>query len=217
MTIPFVPKAILFDMDGVLFNTEDLAHDLFQMIAKRFDSVFTEEDHQTICGTPERFWSHYLNTKWNTAITEAEFASQFWKELRFLEETNVVLLENVKNCFEYLQSKEICMAVVTSTPRKLTEELLNQFSLMNYFTVLITGDEIVNGKPNPEPYQNAIRQLGLIASDCIVIEDALSGVRSGKAAGCFVVAIPTAHTIGLDYSEADLVVQNLNEFQKVIS
>ncbi len=108
------------------------------------------------------------------------------------------------------------MALVTSTPRNHTEEFLERFNLKTYFSFIVTGDEILNGKPSPDPYLVAIKKLNLNSAECIVVEDALSGVRSGKSAGCVVVAIPTQHMDGLDYSEADFIIYDLNDLPPLL-
>ena len=198
-------------MDGVLVNTEDIAHDIFEKFALEYNSEFTEHDHKHILGSTESYWAKYLCEKWNVPISNEEFANIYWKRRNIVLDSKLKLLSGVKQLFDLLKNTGFKIALVTSTPRDYVNIILERFDLMNYFDVSVTGDEIINGKPFPEPYIKAIESLGLQPEECVVVEDSIGGVTSGKTAGCFVVAIPTIHAKGLDYSSADLVFESLNE------
>lgn len=213
MNIPTATKAFLFDMDGILVNTEDIAHDLFIEFAKEFNSKFTEDDHKHILGTTETFWTEYLCNKWSTSISPKEFANVFWSRRNMVLDSRLRLMSGVMKLLQNLKEKGYKIALVTSTPHEYVKIVLDRFEIFPYFNIIVAGDEISNGKPNPEPYIKAIRELGLSSSDCVVVEDALDGVKSGKSAGCFVIAVPTIHAKGLNYSEANVVVESLDEIE----
>lgn len=210
MIFPLQTKVVLFDMDGVLFNTEDLSHDVFDKLAKEFGNEFNEEDHKAILGTPQKFWSSFFIEKWNVSMNEENFASIFWDRLEVEAEKRLVMMPGAMECLKNVK-KFYKTALVTSSPMKVVETKLNRFGIMDLFDVVVTGDEILNGKPHPDPYLIAIKHLGVQKSECVVIEDAVSGVRSGKSAGCYVIAVPTKHAMGLDYSEADVLIRSLEE------
>ena len=90
---------------------------------------------------------------------------------------------------------------------------MHQFQLSDKFDHIIASEDTVNAKPSPEPYQKAIERIQLDPSQCVVIEDSINGVRSAKAAGCFALAVPTVHALGLDYHMADAVIHSLNEIE----
>lgn len=211
MKIPSNAQAVLFDMDGVIFNTEDLAHKVFTHLANVFVGVFEESDHVEILGTAESNWSNYFVSKWNLSISNKEFAGIFWENLENETKEHLKFMPGFEELIGKIKNKGLKVALVTSTPRINFNFLDKKFSLIQLFDVIVTGDEIAHGKPNPDPYLLAISRLGVAPESCVVIEDALSGVRSGKAAGCYVIAVPTKHATGLDYSDADLVVTSLND------
>lgn len=198
-------------MDGVLFNTEDLAHGVFEKLANEFENQFKEDDHKAILGTSEKFWSEYFIKKWNLTMKSKDFASLFWEGLEKEAENRLKLMPGAIECLQKAKKKHYKIALVTSSPKRVVETKLERLTLHGFFDVIVTGDEILRGKPDPEPYLIAMKRLGLQKNECVVIEDALSGVRSGKSAGCYVVAVPTKHANGLDYSEADAVIGSLDE------
>lgn len=213
MIFPSQTKAVLFDMDGVLFNTEDLAHDVFEKLAIELGKEFKEDDHKAILGTPEKFWSHYFVTKWNLSKSQNDFAAYFWEQLENEAESRLELMPGAMECLLNTKKRSIKTALVTSSPKRVVETKLERFGILDLFDVIVTGDDISNGKPHPEPYLLAMRRLGMQKSECVVIEDALSGVQSGKSAGCYVTAVPTKHADRLDYSEADILISSLDEIK----
>lgn len=213
MKLPSGTKAVLFDMDGVIFNTEDLAHNVFMKLASQFGSIFEETDHKAILGTAQSIWSQYFVEKWQLTTSNDEFASLFWQLLRKETDLYLEIMPGFLKFIQEVREDGLFTALVTSTPRLNMDPLLKKFVICDLFDVIVTGDEIKHGKPNPEPYLLAVQRLNLNSRDCVVIEDAISGVKSAKAAGCYVIAIPTVHASGLDYSEADKVVQSFDELR----
>lgn len=216
MDLPIGTKAILFDMDGVIFNSEDLSHDVFFGLSKKYHVEFMEDDHKAILGTTESYWSHYFVQKWNLPMTDREFTKIVWNLLSIERDKRLEFMPGFERLISQMHDIGLKTALVTSTPRPIFELMNNKFNLKNLFDIIVTGDEVISGKPDPEPYLLAVKRLEMKPNECIVIEDAMSGVRSGKAAGCYVVAVPTRHAIGLEYKEADRVVSNLEEISELI-
>ncbi len=213
MKIPSTTKAVLFDMDGVLFNTEDLAHKVFSSLSKKFDYPFQEQDHKAILGSSEDFWSHYMIDRLKTDVTAAQFASLFWNELQIEANQHLNLMPGVLNCFQVINQIGLKKCLVSSSHRLYIEKLLNKFEILDQFDFIVAGEDTKHGKPSPEPYLLAVELLQLSENQCSVIEDSLNGVHSAKLAGCHVIAVPTVHSIGIDYSEADIVINNLDDIK----
>src|SRR3989338_1203207 len=208
VNFPANTKAVLFDMDGVIFNTEDLAHDAFVKLGLEFGGTFEETDHKAILGSTQSYWSHYLMEKWSVSMGEGEFRALFWKLLEEQTKNKIAFMPGFFDCIENIHAKSFKIALVTSSPRFEVESLLKRFNIHHFFDEIVAGDEISRGKPDPSPYLLAMKRLSLSPGDCVVIEDSLSGVRSGKAAVCFVIAVPTSHADGLNYEEADVVLKS---------
>ena len=198
-------------MDGIIFNTEDLAHDAFVKLANEFGGIFEEKDHKAILGSTQSFWSQYLMNKWSISMKDEEFAGLFWKRLEDETKNSLTFMPGFLTLIQHLQNRSYKIALVTSSPRHEAESMLQRFDIHHFFDETVTGDEIEHGKPDPSPYQLAMKCLNVSPDESVVIEDSLSGVRSGKAAGCYVIAIPTIHAEGLNYKEADVVLNSLEE------
>ncbi len=212
MILPQGTKAVLFDMDGVIFNTEDIAHKVLESFAERCGRQFTEDHHKAILGTSESYWSKFMCDQFQLGMMPEEFSRQFWNERNKLVVRELKVMDGALAAIDKIREQGIKIALVTNSPRKQATILLDRFNLCSRFSVIVTGDEVKRGKPNPEPYLKAVCELGLQACECIVVEDTISGVKSGKRAGCYVIAVPTIHAIGLDYSEADRIIQSLEVY-----
>lgn len=101
------------------------------------------------------------------------------------------------------------LGLVTGSSGRLMSDVLTRLDLAGFFDVEQCCDGIELGKPHPEIYLRACRRLDLTPSSCIVLEDSANGVRSGRAAGCYVIAVPNEHTSAQDFSQANIVVPNL--------
>jgi beta-phosphoglucomutase-like phosphatase (HAD superfamily) len=109
------------------------------------------------------------------------------------------------------------MALTTSAPRELQELAFGQFDLSGYFGVVVTGDDVSQGKPHPEPYLKTAEKLGRAPSHCVVVEDSTNGVRSAKAAGCPTVGLATSFSAEtLAAAGSDLTVATFSELQKAL-
>lgn len=110
---------------------------------------------------------------------------------------------------DFLESNNIRKAIATSSNKTWVNILLSRANILNRFDFIVTGEDVKVGKPDPEIYLKATSLLNVSANSCLVLEDAINGIRSGKAAGCMVVAVPDEHTAHQDFSEADHVVPSL--------
>ncbi|OGC56101.1 hypothetical protein A2797_01890 [candidate division WWE3 bacterium RIFCSPHIGHO2_01_FULL_48_15] len=201
-------KAALIDMDGLLINSEHLYLEANKIYFKKFNFEFTEELHRQ--GTGKKF------NKWITTVFPTDKSGE-----EILKERNVVFTELVREKLELLDGarellimlhKNFKTALVTSTERSYVDLVFAKTKIGQYFNILITGDMVSHGKPDPECYLVAAQKLGVSAEVCIVFEDAPSGVLAGKNAGMKVVAVPSPYVKGDEaFQKADIVMNTLQE------
>ena len=118
----------------------------------------------------------------------------------------VEMIEDAIGFVRRCKTAGLRLGLTTSAARSVQQLAFQRFELHHYFDAVVTGEDIVHGKPDPEPYRLTAAKLSLSPTACLVIEDAVSGVISGKAAGCFVVGITTSFTTEeLSRAGADLV------------
>ena len=125
-------------------------------------------------------------------------------------ENNFEVLPGVKYSLNLFKNK-YKLAITSSGSRKRINWMLNRLDVFNYFEIIVTASDVKLGKPNPEPYLITVKKLGLKSEECLVIEDAINGIKSAKSAGCKCVAIENKYTPEQDLSEADLVLESLED------
>ena len=186
-----LPAGVLFDMDGLLLDSERLARDAFVLACRDFGwEPDLDVYHQCIGST-------YASTR---EILIRAFGLNFpyddidvrWNEHYHarLAQAPVPLKQGVESLLGFLEQIEMPMALVTSTRRDTAQLKLERTGLLKFFDFLVCGGEAERGKPDPDPYLAAASKLDLDPVRCWAIEDSVNGVRSAHAAGCVVLQIP---------------------------
>ncbi|MBI5357475.1 HAD family phosphatase, partial [Candidatus Saccharibacteria bacterium] len=126
-------------------------------------------------------------------------------------------MPGLRDLIKSLKQNGIKIGVASSATRENIEKVLKMIGLDNTFDIIVSGAEVKNSKPAPDVFLKAAQDLDVNPSNCIVLEDAYSGVIAGKAAGSTVIAIPNKYTINDDFSEADHIFRSLTEldFDKI--
>ncbi|MDI3485653.1 MAG: beta-phosphoglucomutase [Methanolobus sp.] len=202
-------KGIIFDSDGVLVNSMPFHAKAWVEVFAEYGIEVTEEDIYEIEGS-----NHVgvINIFFGKAgrIPEPEIYAEILEKKRahFLENNRAEVFEGMYDCLSSLKNK-FKLAVASGADRTIVTSLMDKF-YPGIFDTIISGEDVENGKPDPEPYEKAIVKLGLSKDECLVVENAPLGVESAKNAGVFCVGVPTY----LDESklkEADFVVRNQSE------
>jgi HAD superfamily hydrolase (TIGR01509 family) len=202
-------RAVAFDMDGLMFNSEDVYTEVGKELLSRRGCDFPKGLKDEMMGLPPRpsfeamiRW-HSLDDAWEDLATESEevFIS--------LLDHHLAPMPGLLELLDALESAAIPKAVVTSSAWRLTDAVLSRFDLAPRFAFVLTAEDITHGKPDPEVYLLAARRLGVAPKEIMVLEDSHFGTRAGAAAGAFVVAIPNEHTAEHDFARATLVADSL--------
>ncbi len=189
-----LPGAVLFDLDGLLVDSEPLWTIAEQRIAARLDGEFTPELKARMIGKrldlAVAVLLEGLDTPRARAADPLEVGRQLMAEMAELLRAGVPLQPGALGLLDALRSAQVPLALVSSSFRQLVDAALVQVG-PERFTVTVAGDEVAHGKPDPEPYLTAARAIGAVPARCVVIEDAPAGVASAVAAGCACVFVPT--------------------------
>ncbi|WP_087020131.1 HAD family hydrolase [Thaumasiovibrio subtropicus] len=182
-------KAAIFDMDGLLLDTERVCMDIFKTACEVQDLPFIEPLYRSIIGC-------------NAAGVEAGFRKGYGDDYprvhaEWRKRYNAVVLheaipvkDGVVALLEWLQAKGVALAVATSTQRDVAEVKLRLAGLDQYFDNITTGCEVAQGKPHPEIYWLAAERLGIDPAQCLAFEDSNNGIRAAVAAGMIAYQIP---------------------------
>lgn len=184
-------KSILFDLDGVLLDSEGIYTDFWRDVERQYPTGI-EDFALKIKGTT---LPDILNTYYPADQHPGIIAL-----LRELETTMVYrLFDGVEQMLAELKAAGYSVAIVTSSNHPKMMTIFDRLpSFGRYIDALITDEDVTHCKPHPEPYLRGAERLGVEPSECVVVEDSLNGLRSGRAAGAYVVGIPTTN------SEADI-------------
>lgn len=184
------PKAVLFDMDGTLFDSEKLWDVAIFELAQTYGAAVPDETRMAMVGTSMASSMVLLHDGIGQPWRDPVFSSS-WIHDRVAElfATSIVWRPGAQELLHEVRAAGIPTALVTATERRLVEIAIDTAGRHN-FDVLVCGDEVSNTKPHPEPYLVAARLLGVSPQDCVAIEDSPTGVASAAEAGAWVLAIP---------------------------
>ena len=205
------PRAVVFDMDGLIFNTEDLYTLVGTELMRRRGHRFTSELKDATMGLRPRAtfelmirWCG-LDDPWERLAVESNAIF-----LGLLEE-HLRIMPGLVELLDALEAAGTPKAIATGSDRRLAETCLASFDLDARFEFLMTGDDVARGKPHPEIYLAAAERLGVEPHETLVLEDSQNGCKAAAAAGAFTVAVPGRHSREQDFSMADLVIDGLTD------
>ncbi len=203
-------KAIIFDMDGVIIDSEPLHCKLEREILKELGGKITEKEHNAFIGTTDYHMWSTLKKKFNIEKSIDEII-QIKKE-RFIKNIHMLnLVDNVEEFMEKLHKERYPMGLASSNNRKIVDLIVNRFKLDKYLKVIVSGEDVSQGKPHPEIFLKTAEKLGVEPSDCVVIEDAKNGVIAAKAAGMKCIGFKNSNSGDQDLSQADLIISSYDE------
>ena len=185
-------KAVLFDMDGTLVDSEKLWDVAMHAFYARHEAVLTDAVRETtVGGSAENVMRIVYDDLGLDPTPESMAESADWLHdyTGELFEQGLPWRPGAQELLETLAASEIPLALVTNTRRTLTEQALKTIG-SHYFAVSVCGDEVPDGKPAPDPYLRAAELLGVAPGDCLAIEDSVTGAQSADAAGCVVLVVP---------------------------
>jgi beta-phosphoglucomutase-like phosphatase (HAD superfamily) len=208
--------AIIFDLDGVLMDSEP-----FHLRATRFAlgdraQSYTERDNQSFFGATDAEMFRVLRILFDLDASTDELALRKREHLVFLIRTEGRGLPGVPEIPLRFRETGLRLGLVSASARPVIDAILETVGLSEAFETVVSGDEVARGKPAPDGYLMAARRLAVDPGRCFVVEDTRNGVLAAKAAGMTVAAVPGPATIHEDFSPADLILPSLEALPKVL-
>ena len=208
-----LPAAVLFDMDGLLVDSEPIWTIAEIELASRLGGVFSPELKAAIIGTRLEVAVPTILRWFDAPAGPDEVAeTSAWLLMRMVQlfsSEDLAVRPGAAELAAELRAAGVPLALVSSSYRVLVDAVLAHG--VGPFDVTVAGDEVGNGKPDPEPYLLAAARLGVDPEQCVVLEDSPVGVAAGEAAGCAVVAVPSVDGVTFTPSARRLVASSLAE------
>ena len=203
------PLAVVFDMDGLMFDTEAVYWRVGSELLRRRGCEFTRQLNDAVMGRPPRAcfeemirW-HSLEETWHQLAAESEVL--FFQML----DESLSPMPGLLELLDALEGASIPKAICTGSTRAVLTALVSRFDMEPRFRFTLSAEDVTQGKPDPEIYLKAAQRFGIEAGQMLVLEDSQAGCRSAAAAGAFVVAVPGTYSTEQDFSVASMVIAGL--------
>ncbi|NNC96141.1 MAG: hexitol phosphatase HxpB [Chitinophagales bacterium] len=209
--------AVIYDMDGVIIDSEPLWKEAEIKVFKNIGLELSEEDCEMTRGfrTDEviQFW--YSRKPWKGKSVEV-VTREIIEEMKLLIAHKGKSINGLLNSLEFCRSMGYKIGLCTSSHPELIDAVLNKFEIRDYFSIIKSAFEVTYGKPHPEVYILTAKELDIDTQHCLVVEDSLYGMISAKAAKMNVVVMPEkTQSSWPQWSIADFQIEDLNDLQEL--
>ena len=211
--------AVVFDMDGVLVDTEHLWDEVREALTEEWGGRYTPEAQEAMMGMSSVEWSRYLHEAVGLREPPDVINAEVVRRMLARYETELPIVPGAVEAVRRAAAAGLRLAVASSSNRELIDAVLERLGLTVLFDVTVSSEEVERGKPAPDVYIEAARRLGVEPGRCVAIEDSASGIRAAHAAGMRVVAYPNRHypPAAEVLALADAVVDSMDEVARELS
>ena len=185
--------AVVFDMDGVLVDTEHLWDEVREELTEEWGGRYTPEAQQAMMGMSSHEWSRYLHEAVGLQEPPDVINAEVVRRMLARYETGLPIVPGAVDAVRRLAAEGFRLALASSSNRELIDAVLRELGLTSLFEVTVSSEEVGRGKPAPDVYLEAARRLGVEPAQCAAVEDSASGIRAAHAAGMRVIAYPNRH------------------------
>ena len=200
-------KAMLFDMDGVLVDSEPIHFAGRKRTLRRYGLEITDAELFNYQSTSAKVFLRGIAEKRGVDIPIDEAAEFIPLDFKTeFDNSEIKPIDGIKNLLENLAAKNIPMAIASSSSPQLIREMVKRLDIEKYFTALVSGYEVANGKP-----VKAAETVKVAPANCVVLEDSHNGILAGKAAGMYCIGFRSPHSGNQDLTQADVIVNKISE------
>ncbi len=211
-------QAVIFDMDGLMVDTERLHHESFAAVLRQF-GIQPKPNKQGVIHisgvSAEANWERFKR-QYRFECDNAELSKR--KNDIHLEwlRNEVKAMPGLKQLLRDLQAEGYQMAIASSSIREHIDIITKKLGITSFFNAIVSGQEVKHGKPAPDIFLRASKKLGVLPARCAVLEDASKGIQGAKAAGMFAVAVPNEFTATEHFEMADARLGSLSEVVRLL-
>lgn len=190
MTLPYRPSAVIFDVDGLLFDTEALWQEALLSAAAESGHEIPDEVYNKSIGVRRSQCRGLFLSHFGADFLFDDFHQDWRRHFWLIAENKLALKPGVSELLEFVDQRRLPRAIATSSSRETVERHLRAHSMIDRFDQIICRGDYDNGKPAPDPFLKAAERLGVEPRSCLALEDSHIGVRSAWAAGMMTVMVP---------------------------
>jgi len=207
-------KAVLFDMDGVIVDTEPLHHKAYYMMFDAFNIEVSTELYESFTGQSTINICRRLCEHFNLSNDPEELVQSKRSAFTnlFHNDPSLQLIDGVLDLIKDYYNNGVTLVLASSASMFTINNVFTRFNLDQYFIAKLSGADLKASKPHPEIFEKAAKVSGHKREECIVIEDSTNGIKAAKAAGIFCVGFDSVNSKNQDYSLADIVI---NDFKSI--
>jgi len=208
-----IPEAVIFDMDGVLIDSEPIHIVIEKQLFDKLGIDVSETVHRSYMGASNEFMYSDLRSRFklSKSVTELIESDELFRSDYFHRLDTIPANEGLISLLSQIKAAGLKLAVATSSSPEIANLLLNKCGIASYFDVIVTTSEAGESKPSPDVYLLAAERIGVSPEDCIVFEDSPNGLSAAKSAGMFCVVIQSDNEIIKELSGADYLIQSFTE------
>ena len=206
-------QAVAFDMDGLMFNTEELYERVGDTLLRRRGHRISRALLNKMMGRPGSVALQVMIDTHGLDATVEQLQQETAEVFPAILEAELAPMEGLLELLDELERRAIPKAVCTSSGRQFARQAMSKFELERRFDFILTGEDVNNGKPAPDIYQAAAAHWGVPAKALMVLEDSEIGCQAAVAAGAYAVAVPGPHNVDQQYPGAHYVADSLSDRQ----
>ena len=185
-------EAVVFDLDGVLLDSEQVWDEVREELVKERGGRWHEQAQTEMMGMSSVEWSRYMHDELDLPEPPEEISAEVVRRLDEVYRKRLPLIDGAREAVERLAARWP-LGLASSSNREVIDLVLDLSGLARFFRVTVSSEEVPRGKPAPDVYLETARGLGVPPERCAAVEDSHNGIRSAKAAGMRVIAIPNQH------------------------
>jgi len=208
-----IPEAVIFDMDGVLIDSEPIHIGIEKQLFDKLGIDVSETVHRSYMGASNEFMYSDLRSRFNLSesVTELIESDELFRSDYFHRLDTIPANDGLISLLGQIKTAGLKLAVATSSSPEIANLLLNKCGIAPFFDAIVTTSEAGKSKPSPDVYLLAAKKIGVSPEDCIVFEDSPNGLLSAKSAGMFCVVIQSDSELIQKLSKADYLIQSFTE------
>lgn len=206
-------KCVIFDMDGVLIDTEPLHYEVWQEVFAERGLIIDFENYKDCIGSTRKFLYELILKNYERDFRDDPSLPKRFIEIKdkFLEEHGIPQIEGVTETVKTLHEKGYKLAVASSSPLRYINFAMEKLGIASCFDLLFSGEQVKNPKPAPDTFLAVSEKLGIAPDECVVIEDSENGSKAAKAANMYCLGFANPHSGDQDLSAANEIFYPFSE------